>query len=316
MQPSDLHVVTCISNPIMWKSRIALADIAIKSWLKAGVSITLVECAFGDRPHDLEYLTELGVNHLGVRAKTLVWNKENLLNLGLTRLPDDAKYIAFLDADILFRKDTWALDTLNALQIYPVVQPWSYAYDLGPADAHMQVHKSFASIFHAGLPVVPEGANFWKFNSGPYDYPHPGYAWAWRREALDAVGGLIEFAAMGSGDHHMALCLVGSWERSIPKVAHDSYKQLLQAWQVRATKAINFKIGYVPGTIEHMFHGRKGNRGYISRWDMFMMHEFNPLLDIIKNSHGVVEFAGNKPDLERHFDNYLRNREEDVNTIT
>jgi hypothetical protein len=30
----------------------------------------------------------------------------------------------------------------------------------------------------------------------------------------------------------------------------------------------------------------------------------------------VIEFAGAKPDLERDFDNYLRSRNEDANTLT
>jgi hypothetical protein len=30
----------------------------------------------------------------------------------------------------------------------------------------------------------------------------------------------------------------------------------------------------------------------------------------------VIEFAGNKPDLELDFDRYLRSRHEDVNTLT
>jgi hypothetical protein len=34
-----------------------------------------------------------------------------------------------------------------------------------------------------------------------------------------------------------------------------------------------------------------------------------------RNSYGVLEFSGNKPDFERMFDNYLRAREEDSNII-
>jgi hypothetical protein len=37
--------------------------------------------------------------------------------------------------------------------------------------------------------------------------------------------------------------------------------------------------------------------------------------DLKRNSNGVIEFAGNKPDLERDLDNYLRSREEDANVF-
>ena len=31
-------------------------------------------------------------NHVPVRAKSLVWTKENLINVGFSRLPDDWSY--------------------------------------------------------------------------------------------------------------------------------------------------------------------------------------------------------------------------------
>jgi hypothetical protein len=44
-------------------------------------------------------------------------------------------------------------------------------------------------------------------------------------------------------------------------------------------------------------------------------HQFNPLADLKRNNYGVLEFSGNKPELEMMFDNYLRDREEDSNII-
>ena len=53
-----------------------------------------------------------------------------------------------------------------------------------------------------------------------------------------------------------------------------------------------------------------------SRWDMFLDHGFDPLVDLKRNTYGVLEFSGAKPDLERAFDRYLRSREEDANMLT
>jgi hypothetical protein len=41
-------------------------------------------------------------------------------------------------------------------------------------------------------------------------------------------------------------------------------------------------------------HGDKIRRGYMSRWDMFLKHAFNPIYDLRRNSHGVLEIDGNK----------------------
>jgi hypothetical protein len=311
MRADLLHVVTAVSNPIRWASRTALARAAIGEWIADGANVTLVECAYGDRDYELADIP--GVNHIPVRARTVVWGKECLLNIGVSRLPHDARYIAALDADIHFRKRSWAAETVHALQLYPVVQPWVDAYDLGPNDEHLQAHKSFCSLHQAGKPVVPTGPRFWKFAGGPYDYSHTGYGWAYTRAFLDEVGGLIEIAGMGSADHHMAYALVGEVDSSMPSAEVSSaYADALRRWQMRAIQAANYKLGSVPQTIEHAFHGRKEARGYQSRWSMFLEHGFDPETDLKRNSYGVLEFAGNKPDLERTFEQYLRSRDEDV----
>ena len=251
-----------------------------------------------------------------MRAKSLAWNKECLLNLGIARLPPQAQYIATLDADIHFRKRSWAAETVHALQLYPVLQPWADCYDLGPNDEHMQAHRSFCRVYHEGGPVAPAGPKFWSFDGGPYRYPHCGYAWAYTRKALDDLGGLIEVGAMGAGDHHMAMALVGKGRLSVPAGTSSSYATAIDRWEARARIHVNRKLGFVPVTIEHAFHGRKADRRYVPRWEMFLEHGFDPATDLKRNSFGVLEFARNKPELERAFDRYLRSREEDANVLT
>jgi len=251
-----------------------------------------------------------------VRATTLAWSKECLLNIGISRLPAAAEKIATIDADVTFRRTYWAAATLAALDLYPVVQAWDTAYDLGPNDEHIQTHKSFGGVWHSGGPIVANASKFWKFSGGCYEYPHPGYAWAWQRRALDRIGGLFELGGMGSGDHHMALGMVGRPDASLPGGVTANYRNAVRAWSDRAGVEINGKIGVAHGTIEHPFHGRKSDRAYEGRWEMFLKHGFDPMTDLKRNLDGVIEFAGNKPDLERAFDRYLRAREEDVNTLT
>ncbi len=151
-----LYVVTCVSNPLRWQSRIALAKAAVADWLgEPNVHIMLAECVYGSSGYDLASLASDRVTHVALRATTMAWSKENLMNLAMARLPADAMKIATLDADVTFRRKGWATETLAALDLYPVVQPWDTAYDLGPNDEHLQVHKSFASVWHAGKPVTP-----------------------------------------------------------------------------------------------------------------------------------------------------------------
>ena len=110
--------------------------------------------------------------------------------------------------------------------------------------------------------------------------------------------------------------MIGKAEASLPGGVTKGYRYAVMAWASRAAAEINGKLGFVHGTIEHPFHGRKIDWGYLSRWDMFLDNGFDPATDLKRNSYRVIEFAGNKPDLERDFDNYLRSRNEDANTLT
>jgi hypothetical protein len=309
MRNDLLHVVTCVSNPIRWQSRIALYKAFEQHMLASGVKLTTVECAFGERPFELD---NRYVNHVKVRANAgaLVWNKEPLLNIGIARLPADAKYIATIDADVAFRNADWAAETVHALQHYPVVQPWSDCYDLGPNGVHLELHRSFCRLAYEGKPIMQGPGT----QGGPYQFGHPGYAWAWTRQALEWAGGLIETAGLGAADHHMATALIGRVGDSIPEALGEAYRAPLHIWQARVGTHIARNISYVPGTIEHTFHGAKGKRAYVDRWKILIENNFDPVIDLKRNTYGVIELAGNKPQLRHDIDRYFRSRNEDANT--
>ena len=311
MQPKILDVFTVRSNPFRWQQPDLLYRKFVDHMLSSGVRLHVIECAYGDRPF---VCAMPGVNHIGVRSVSRVWNKESCLNAGIRRTPD-AERIAWIDADITFRSPTWVDDTLHALEIYSVVQPWTTALDLGPNDEITAVHNSFAKVLFDGGPVVPDGQKFWKGDGGPYTFPHPGFAWAITRDSYGKIGGLLDIAGMGSADHHMALAMVGGASLSMPAGTDPTYGRHVMRWQERALKYVNGNIGYVQGTIEHSFHGRKQNRDYLGRWNMFVRNSFNPDEDLVTNADGVYELAGNKPDLQRDFDRYLLSRAEDGNSL-
>ena len=311
MLAQQLHVVTARFNPLLW----ARPDENYRDWvahmLDSGVQLTVAEVQYGDRP----FVCALPhVNHVGLRADSWCWSKECAINLAIGRLPE-AAYIAWGDADIWHRSSAWARDTVEYLQHYRVMQTWTSALDMGPRDEVLSVHRSFASQYMVGAPLVAARAKFWTFDGGYATYPHSGYFWAAKRAFFDQTGGLFELAGMGSADHHMALAMAGLVERSYPASTPVSYRNHLSRWEKRARQFINGRIGALPGTIEHRFHGAKANRGYLSRWDMFVKHGFDPDIDLRRNSYGVLEWSGNKPELEREWDLYLRSRREDDNYV-
>jgi hypothetical protein len=306
MHANLLHVITPRFNPVRYSVPERIFVDWVQHMLAAGVQLTVVECQLGDRP----FVNNLpGVNHIGVRARTVLWVKENLINIGISRLPQDWKYVAWIDSDVFFRNNNWASDTVHALQQYDFVQPWATAYDLGPNDEHLAAHTSFGKIWHERKPIM-QGPNAGK---SCYTFAHPGYAFAATRGALEIAGGLPDTAILGAADHHLAMALIGRVNDSIPGNCTPGYKRPLQQWQDRVMPHIAGNLSYVPGTLEHRWHGSKIGRAYVGRWDILTKHAFDPYTDLKRNVWGLYELSGNKPNLRNAIDRYFRSRDEDSN---
>ncbi len=113
----------------------------------------------------------------------------------------------------------------------------------------------------------------------------------------------------------MAMAFIGRVDETYPRTIHENYKKSKLQWQARALRHINKNIGYLPGTIEHMFHGSKKKRAYVDRWNILTKHNFDPANDIKRNTFGVVELTGNKAGLRHDLHRYFRSRDEDANTL-
>lgn len=296
-----LYVVTCVSNPVMYRTRYDLYRRFAQKVEDAGAILYTCEMAFGDRPHQI---TEAdNPRHVQVRSSHELWHKENMLNLAIQQLPSDWEYVAWIDADVTFARDDWVNATIEQLQHYHVVQMFSHAQDLGPRSEPMKLHTGFIHDYFHGSS---------KFNpGGGYAEGHPGYAWAARRQALDAVGGLIDWAMLGSADRHMACALIGEADVSAHKDVHPGYRHMLREWQRRASKFIRKKVGYVPGLINHSYHGPKAKRGYVSRWRILVDRQFNPMDDIMRDTQGLWQLEDDKVELRDDIMKYFRSRHED-----
>ena len=49
----------------------------------------------------------------------------------------------------------------------------------------------------------------------------------------------------------------------------------------------------------------------MSRWDILKKHGFDPVTDLKRNTSGILELAGNKPELRRDIMAYFSSRDED-----
>jgi hypothetical protein len=313
------YVVTMISNPVRFKTRYRLYDDFAQHMTDSGAKLVTVEIAHGDRKHQLTSANN--PNHIQLQTYDELWHKEAALNLAVSRLPKDWQYVAWIDADVKFLREDWALETVHQLQNHKVVQMWQTAHALGPGyeTTNDTTIKSFGYCYATGQPRPT-----WDDNGKPYPYApyhHPGFAWAMRRESWDALGGLLDFCILGASDYHMANGLVGranetlSWNKQQREGYHPNYKGMIMAWQDRAELYIKRDLGYVPGTILHHWHGASKNRKYNERWKVLVEHKFDPITDLKRDWQGLYQLNPLKWGLRDAIRKYNRDRDED-NTST
>lgn len=315
--PQPLHVIMMVSNTPRYSRRYKLAkDFEGYAARTPGVELWLVEVAFGERPYEL---TEAGnSHHIQLRTNTELWHKEPAQNVALGRLPESAKYVAFVDADVTFSRHDWAQETIQQLQHYAVVQMWSNAHDLSPDGEVFGTYNSFASEYVKGLSsgnteVITKigGSNGYYGKGTPGRYWHPGYAWAWRKDALSKAGRLIDFAILGAADHHMACALIGQSDKSIPSGLHSNYLRRLDNWQSQVEEELKRNVGFVSGTVLHHWHGKKVDRKYWSRWKTLIAHQYNPETDVQYDSQGLLTLTDKNFRLRDGIRAYLKGRNED-----
>ncbi len=299
---NSLHVVAVVSNPERYHSRYRLAREFLERMRSTPHVVPyLVEAAHGDRKHELEHPE---ARTLRVRTRSNVWIKENLINLGVRHLlPVGWRYVAWVDADVDFRDPQWAQEALQQLQHFPVLQPWQTCSDLGHHGNVLQTHTSFGFLSQRGVKIQAHSRE-------PYPYGHSGFAWACTRSFWEQVGGLIDFAILGSADHHMAWAMAGDVKKSVHEGMTPAFKRLCREWQDRATRLTHREVGFSVGRVEHHFHGPKKRRYYRERWQILVDHAFDPEKDLMRDAQGVVHLVG-KPALESAIRKYNRARHED-----
>jgi hypothetical protein len=304
---SKLHVVAVISNPCLY----AIRYILMKEFMKRmesdekNVILYVVELAYGKQ----QFLITDPKNprHLQLRTKVPLWHKENMINVGIEKLlPPNWKAVAWIDADLEFENANWASDTLKVLNgSKDIVQLFSHCVDMDLHKNTMKMFSSFGYQYSKKKPYINSGPDFW----------HPGYAWACTRKAYDKMHGLFDQGILGSGDHIMALSLIGHVDKSANDKYSDGYKQSAREFQKRVA---GLRLGYIPGVIRHHYHGSKKNRNYSERWEVLVRHNFDPELHLDYNKDGIIVPSKSFPDqFKQDILSYFaeRNEDEDIPTI-
>jgi hypothetical protein len=305
-----LYVVTPVFNPVRFRSRWKLWEDFEKMCADAGAILYTVEVAFGERAHAITSADN--PRHIQLRTSHELWLKENAINVGVSRMPASAKYIAWIDSDVRFARDDWANETLHRLQHYAAVQMWSQYQDLTTDHELIGTASSFMQRYEEQGFKVKSGPGQSYYYYGGKGYPGaPGLAWAMRRSAFDQLGGLLDVCVLGAGDWYMAHALVGALKSGIvSKKNHPRFRQSIFQWAERA-KALRRNIGVVPGLALHYWHGPKSKRKYGTREQILIDTQFNPDVDVRRDWQGLYQLSSRSIPLRDRVRQYFHERNED-----
>jgi hypothetical protein len=296
-----LNVIIVVSNVCLYGRRYRLLNEFVKriEEEEENVNLYVVELIY---PKQKFMVTQSGnKKHLQIKTATPIWHKENMINLGVKYLlPPDYKAFAWIDADIEFENNTWALDTLKILNgCKDVVQLFSHALDMDKDETNLNLFNGFGYSYCKNKAYTTKGNDYW----------HPGYAWAITRNAYEKIGGIYDKGVLGSGDNIMALSFINKVKNMHNINYHADYKQSMTDYEV---KAKNLRLGYTPGVIRHHYHGTKQNRQYTERWKIMMKHHYSPKEHLIYDSQGIlIPTAKFSDEFKADIMSYFQERKED-----
>lgn len=341
----NLWCITAYFNPAHYRTRATNYARFAAPLRAAGIPLLTVECAFGDDPFELPPEPDV----IQVRARDVLWQKERLINLGVSHLPPQAQKVAWLDGDILFTNPDWAVETAALLDTAVVAQPFTRAFRLARGEqsalSTSASHESFAAVWQRDRRLVRAG--------GMDVHGHTGFAWAARRDLL-AQHGLYEAFITSNGDHFLAHAFAGDFtSRCVQSVRQGSRlsslsrrtqrgwfggllrsivpRQLRQAlhnlpgvrqpnspywmhflaWGEPVAEQVNGRIGYTPGAILHLWHGDMEHRQAGVGRQLLHQQGFDPARDLRVDCSGCLAWATDQPELQTWLLEFFRQRRED-----
>ncbi|QDT94350.1 hypothetical protein [Gimesia algae] len=279
----ELAVVACYFNPCNYDS-IKRNYFHFREQLK-GAELFTIELSFTG-----EFVIPDALHTTG-NEDNVMWQKERLLNILVESLPERFTSIAWIDADVLFLEDDWAAQAKAMLQQLSVIQLFQSVEMTDSAGIVIETHP---------------GEVFQKLRNLKTSTYKSGYAWAARRELFP----LYDLNIIGGGDSYM----MHTWLESIfgfKKRITPAHERAFNAWARKQQQLVKRRVGHLPITIRHLWHGTRENRRYVERANYLLDHDFNPDTDVRINSDGLWEWCSNKLEMHGQVAGYFEQRNDD-----
>ena len=305
---SPLWAVTCLFGEVSNGRRLANYRV-FRDALQ--VPLITVELAF-DGPTQLTRDDADVV--ISLNGGDAMWQKERLLNVALAHLPDACRYVAWLDSDVILRREDWPRATCRLLDEFPVAQLFERVLEC-PRDADP----------HNLTPATADGVSHsfgwrWRHNQ-VFDRLRlrkgtriekdcaAGMAWAARRDLLDTFG-FYDACIAGAGDRAMIGAMTGRCKDVIHGLRMtEPFAQHYLRWAGPVHEQVGSRIAYLAGDAVHLWHGNPRLRHHHqSRHVVMNQWGFDPTRDIALTDDGTWCFVSDKPELHEFFHAYFDER--------
>jgi hypothetical protein len=300
----DLAVVSCHFNPCHYRSRERNLFTYIDSMRRQGVPLFFAELSFNHG--DFAVPSNDYVHRF--RGDDVMWHKERLLNLVISRLPAQYTKVAWIDADAIFPDDRWYGWASGLLDAFDLIQLFD-RLDQRDNDGQSIRELSGLAAYVAGGGPLP-----FKFDTSR---TWPGLGWAAKRELLTAHG-LLDRLILGGADTYMSLAAFNwgdTWSGWHIHLLTPRLRQLWTAWATPFFSDVQGRVGYVPTTAIQLGHGASSNRRYVDRMDVLTTYDYDPDTDIAPGADGVWQWSSSKAALHSEVLAYFGNRREDLSEI-
>lgn len=300
--PGELWFVTCYFNPCMYQSRLDNFIEFYSQITSQTPHVFVVELAFKEENLVLHrYVNPVNLYQIVEEDETnLLWHKEALLNIGISKLPDSCDKVGWIDCDILIPNDEWVTETAELLNDYVVVQPYKTVHVL-PSGC-TKCHDQFATSKMTGA--------FTNHYEPQNRLSHYGYMCAYRRSLLQKVGGLFDSCVIGAGDLYVGSAVTGATIEESQLYSRAHYEHY-ETWRKSVSEIVNGSFRPLSVNIYHLYHGTRKNRQYDTRMSIFRACNFNPQTDLFKQDNGLYRLVQKRDLLIPWLQGFFSGRQED-----
>ena len=281
---------------------------------KLNAPLLAVELAYGPNFELADQDADLLIR---LRGHSILWQKERLLNLALKALPRNCRKVAWLDCDIIFDAPDWIQSASTLLDKFTIVHLFSrvdyLAKDCIPGAGDNAGIIEFSRPSFGSL--VSSGSNPADCIAASFDRragtSTPGFAWAARREILDRHG-FYDATILGGGDTAMAAAVTDCGDTVVKyHYMNKRQQERYDTWAKPFSKSSRGEIGFLDGTIFHLWHGNIQNRRARKRHEGLQQFQFDPYADISIDPNGCWRWNSEKPEMHEYIRQYFQSRQED-----